>query len=593
MATNLPDGILAILAAALACHLIFNRYEPVNPLSHLALLVTPPLALSPVLRPAFSSSTSHTIVAIFTLYYSFLLLSVVAYRLSPLHPLARYPGPIPCRISKFWMAWISTDGKQHEYYTRLHQKYGDVVRIGPNELSFRDVDAIDPLMGYNGLPKGPHWDGRMAEQTTVRALISIRDPHEHMRRRKPWNRAFRIATMKGYEEILANRTHEFVSQLQRQSGPGHVNLTEWISRFTFDFMSDMAFGGGSDMLRDGDKDNTWHLLESGLPLALVLSHVPWLGKYYTSLPGIEDDLKKFRSYCQARALHRRTQGSQTKDLFHYLIDEEGIERNPPTFAEVASDGVLAIVAGSDTTATTLVCLFYSLMANKTAYRRLRDEVDKYYPPGEDASATTHHGEMKYLRAVINEALRLYPPVLSGSQRAVPKGSGGKQVGPHFLPEGTSAFVHFYSIHRDPRYFSPSPDAFWPERWLSAEDHQTYGYSYPKPSFPSDKSTKAPYFIHNPSAFIPFSYGPMNCVGKRLALQEMRTLVCCVMQKFDLRFVEGYDVGRWERELSDYFVAVRGELPVVVSPRAQRDGFWSSDGQRGHVSSAGSDMGVRR
>lgn len=477
------------------------------------------------------------------------------------------------------MAWISSDGKQHEYYTRLHQKYGDVVRIGPNELSIRDVDAIDPLMGVNGLPKGPHWDGRMAEQTSVRALISIRDTHEHMRRRKPWNRAFRVATMKGYAEILANRVHDFVSQLERQSGPGHINLSEWISRFTFDFMSDMAFGGGSEMLRDGDKDNTWHLLESGLPLALVLSHVPWLGKYYASLPSIGEDLKKFRSYCQARALRRHAQGSQTKDLFHYLIDEEGIERDPPTFAEVASDGVLAIVAGSDTTATTLSCLFHSLMANRTAYRRLRDEVDRFYPPGEDASAATHHGKMKYLTAVINEALRLYPPVLSGSQRAVPKGSGGKQVGPYFLPEGTSAFVHFYSIHRDPRYFSPSPDAFWPERWLSEEDRQALGYSYPKSSPSSDKSTKIPSFIHNPSAFIPFSYGPMNCVGKKLALQEIRTLVCCVMQGFDFRFADGYDVTRWDRELNDFFVSMRGELPVVITPRGQGDGVGSGDNEK--------------
>ncbi|KAG6330511.1 hypothetical protein ID866_8578 [Astraeus odoratus] len=572
-----PDAVLAILATALACHLVFNRYEPVNPLSHFTLLVLPPVVLSSLLRTTFPP-TSHVLVVVFTLYYTFVLFSVVAYRLSPFHPLARYPGPIPCRISKFWMAWVSSNGKQHEYYSKLHRKYGDIVRIGPNELSIRDVNAIDSLMGSSGLPKGPHWDGRMAEQTTVRALVSIRDPVEHMRRRRPWNRAFSVTAMKGYEEILGKRVHEFVTELERRACTRPINFTEWISRFTFDFMSDMAFGGGSDMLRDGDKDNTWHLLESGLPLALVLSHVPWLGKYYVMLPGIGEDLKKFRSFCEERALRRRSQGSLTKDLFHYLIDEAGIERQPPTFNEVASDGVLAIVAGSDTTATTLSCLFYLLMANPTAYRQLQAEVDRYYPPGEDACTTAHHGEMKYLTAVINEALRLYPPVLSGSQRAVPRGSGGRLVGPYLIPEGTSAFVHFYSIHRDPRYFS-SPEKFWPERWLSAEDRQARGYSYPNGNstthslLPSEKNINnvPSYFVHTPSAFIPFSHGPVNCVGKKLALQEMRTFVCCVMQRLEMRFADGYDVERWEKELKDYFVSVRGELPVVIVPRGHSGG----------------------
>ncbi|KAL4062216.1 cytochrome P450 [Scleroderma citrinum] len=570
---SFTDALCAILAAALACHLIFNRYEPVHPLSHCALLLFPPAALAPLVRTVFST-TSHALAAVFSLYYTFVLLSVILYRLSPFHPLFGYPGPVPCRISKFWMAWISSDGKQHEYYSRLHHKYGDIVRIGPNELSIRNVDAIDPLMGSCGLPKGPHWDGRMAEQTTVRALISIRDPTEHLRRRKPWNRAFSVTAMKGYEGILSTRVREFVTELESPKAAGPIDFTKWISRFTFDFMSDMAFGGGSDMLRDGDKDNTWHLLESGLPIALVLSHVPWLGKYYMMLPGIGEDLKKFRIFCQQRAHHRRQRGSHTRDLFHYLIDEAGVERYPPTFNEVASDGVLAIVAGSDTTATTLTCLFYSLLANKVAYCRLQAEVDKYYPPGEDPCATTYHGEMKYLTAVIKEALRLYPPVLSGSQRAVPKGSGGKVVGSVFIPEGTSAFVHFYSLHRDPRHFSPFPDTFWPERWLSTEDRQAYGYLYPTDttssvspqSFEKSTTKNLPSFIHTPAAFIPFSYGPVNCVGKKLAMQEMRTLVCCVMQRLEMRFADGYDTKRWERDLKDFFVSVRGELPVVVVPR---------------------------
>ena len=79
---------------------------------------------------------------------------------------------------------------------------------------------------------GLDWDGRMAEQTTVRALISIRDPAEHMRRRKPWGRAFSVCAMKGYEPILGTRVREFVSKLETRSSTDPINFTEWISRFT-------------------------------------------------------------------------------------------------------------------------------------------------------------------------------------------------------------------------------------------------------------------------------------------------------------------------------------------------------------------------
>ncbi|KAG2147601.1 cytochrome P450 [Suillus clintonianus] len=550
-------GFLVVVAAGLLCHFVFKRYEPTTPLSHMGLLVVVPAILTILFLPSASTFT-RAIAFVYLLYYSTLLVSVIVYRLSPWHPLATYPGPIPCRISKFWMAWASRDGKQHLYYSRLHKTYGDVVRIGPNELSIRDVNAVAPLMGHNGLPKGPHWDGRMAEQSVIRTVISVRDPVEHARRRKPWHRAFSVTALKGYEEILGKRVQQFVTILEQQTKP--INLSERISHFTFDFMSDMAFGGGSEMLRDGDKDNTWHLLENGLPTALILSHVPWLGKYYVKLPKI-GELKKFRTFCQERAMLRRVQGSLNKDLFHYLIDEAGLERHtsPPTFAEVASDGVLAIVAGSDTTATTLSSLFLSLLKHPQTYYRLQAEVDSFFPPGEDILSTAHHPRMSYLNAVINETLRLFPPVLSGSQRGVPRGSDGKFVGPYFLPEGTSAFVHTYSLQRDPRNFSPSPDTFWPERWLTPEERAAL------PSFDSKGMDKFS-VIHDTKAFVPFSFGPAHCIGKQLACQEIRMVVCAMMHRLNFRFAEGYDPESWERDLKDYFVATKGSLHVVLSPR---------------------------
>lgn len=110
-------------------------------------------------------------------------------------------------------------------------------------------------------------------------------------------------------------------------------------------------------------------------------------------------------------------------------------------------------------------------------------------------------------------------------------------------------MHFWSVQRDPRNFS-YPNNFWPERWLIAEGLQ--------------ESTEK--IIHNSNAFIPFSFGPANCVGKNLAMQEMRMLICHFMQKLDVRFADGWDTKEWERELQDKFITKIGRLPVVIQRR---------------------------
>lgn len=70
----------------------------------------------------------------------------------------------------------------------------------------------------------------MAEQSATRTVISVRDPVEHARRRKPWHRAFSVAALKGYDEILGKRVQQFVTVLEQQTQP--FNLAELISHFT-------------------------------------------------------------------------------------------------------------------------------------------------------------------------------------------------------------------------------------------------------------------------------------------------------------------------------------------------------------------------
>ena len=111
---------------------------------------------------------------------------------------------------------------------------------------------------------------------------------------------------------------------------------------------------------------------------------------------------------------------------------------------------MAIVAGADTTSSVLSSIFYCLLTHPETYGRLRAEVDRFYPLEEDPFNTTYHAEMPYLNAVMyvlsctshmrclltpqssNEAMRLFPPIIDGSQRVVPRDGVGRIVGNRYV-----------------------------------------------------------------------------------------------------------------------------------------------------------------
>ena len=125
----------------------------------------------------------------------------------------------------------------------------------------------------------------------------------------------------------------------------------------------------------------------------------------------------------------------------------------------------------------------------------------------------------------------------------------------------------YVLHRDPRNFVFA-ETFWPERWLIASGQLPLESArLPHGLAPSPGNRKPEFeFVHNEAAFIPFSIGPMNCPGKGLAMQQMRMVICALVQKFNFRLQEGWDPRRYQEDFSDYFTANRPDLPVELEPR---------------------------
>jgi hypothetical protein len=131
--------------------LIFRHFEPSSIPSRATLLIVIPALLSGPISYTVRSPYAAPPLA-FSAYWSSLVFFTLTYRLSQFHPLAKYPGPLLAKTSKWWAAYLSGTGDQHRCLKRLHDRYGDVVRIGWNpHFPFK----ISPFTRFQVLTNSP------------------------------------------------------------------------------------------------------------------------------------------------------------------------------------------------------------------------------------------------------------------------------------------------------------------------------------------------------------------------------------------------------------------------------------------------------
>lgn len=170
-------------------------------------------------------------------------------------------------------------------------------------------------------------------------------------------------------------------------------------------------------------------------------------------------------------------------------------------------------------------IFY-LVRSPTALQKVTEEIRAKFRDVEDIHQGPDLNSCTYLRACIDEAMRMSPSVGGIVPREVL--AGGITVDGEQIPAGTVIGVPHYTIHHNPAYY-PEPFAYRPERWILGSE------KVPGAVTGSDVET-----AH--SAFCPFSVGPRGCIGKGLAYIEMSTTLARMLYLFDLRKAPGFDPG---------------------------------------------------
>lgn len=166
-------------------------------------------------------------------------------------------------------------------------------------------------------------------------------------------------------------------------------------------------------------------------------------------------------------------------------------------------------------------MFY-LINNPHAYSKLATEVRDAFTFADEIQTGEKLRSCRYLRACIDEALRLSPPV--GQSLFREAGTGGAFVDGHYIPRGSLAGTGIYSLHHNPKYF-PRPFSFLPERWLAD------GSGMDGDMAPEQLNLAK-------SAYIPFSTGSRSCIAKALAYNMMLVTIATLIWKFDFKLADG-------------------------------------------------------
>ncbi|KAK8084786.1 hypothetical protein PG997_006057 [Apiospora hydei] len=416
------------------------------------------------------------------------------------HPLASYPGPFLARATRLYHAYYDIKGVSIWKVKDWHEKYGPVVRIAPDELSYTDSRAWPAIYGFptrdgtGNFEKDPQWWNKAPS-----GILSIVDADEagHRLMRRLQNPAFsekalrsQERVIRGYIDLLIQKLHGLASD---PDAAADVDMVSWYSFTTFDIIGDLAFGEPFHCLRDA----VWHwwldavfdLFQDGVfmraarrfswPFPRLLA---WL---FVPKKLVKNRMDQFMFTVER--VNRRLQLNTDRPDFRrfallpgddqflsYILNAEGEKAMSMEETYVCTQ--VLIVAGSETTATALTGATYLLLENPETLARLTAEIKSRFKT-EDEITIQSTAELPYLNAVVQESLRLCPPGPAVFPRVVPPGGRGR-LRPLAADRSSQNFV--------------DPESFIPDRWLG------------DPRF--EKDDKA--------ACQPFSYGPRNCIGKK-------------------------------------------------------------------------------
>ncbi|KAH7370158.1 cytochrome protein [Rhexocercosporidium sp. MPI-PUGE-AT-0058] len=448
------------------------------------------------------------------LLLSIYVFAIGAYRLW-FHPLAKYPGPFLARLTTLYSGYHAWKGDLHIDMWRCCEKYGPYTRYAPDRLLVNTNTGLREIYSHSKqLGKAPCYGAMVHRAPNVLTLL---DKTAHGKRRRILSQGLSDSSFRSYEPNILKHIGRLCSQLDPLPGSEwseNKDMSDWSGYFTFDVMSDIVFGEEYGLLDKEDKRPILAAIEaSNVRISVLLQAA--------SLSFCRIDRRLFPEAIQGRnifvnfvkeLLSRRVKADPLirGDVFSYLLKardsqtKEGLDQD-----EICAESTTMIVAGSDTSSTVICAVLHYLMHNPETYEKAVKEVRGVFAGPDDIHVGKCLNSCTYLRACLDESMRLSPPVGSSLWRRIL--TDDFVVDGQVIPAGYEVGTSIYSIHHNPAYY-PEPFAFRPDRWLGDNEKTQLAVS----------------------AFNPFSLGPRGCIGKGLALIELTLAMATLLVSYDIR-----------------------------------------------------------
>ncbi|KAI1247304.1 hypothetical protein MGN70_011192 [Eutypa lata] len=406
----------------------------------------------------------------------------------------------------------------HHICERLHEQYGDIVRIGPSRLHFNHPSMYDEIYRKRW-DKDPYMYALLGGDGATVTFVKYEDNKVRKDILHPF---FTKSSVFTREWMIQENIEKFCNVLIKDEKAGQSSdLSSGFRCLGLETITSTCFGKSVDCFsNDNFHSPVLEAMETIVTWFMVFKHFAIVRKFILTVPewvtlklfpkGIAFARMKNMFSEQIDTITAQPEKSNEYPhpiIYRSLINPELYHGRPmPSRASLLEEAIALVIAGTDTTGATMTIGTYHLLRNPEKYQRLKAELKGAWPNISDRPRCEALEKLPYLTAVIKEALRIAPTTTSENSRMVP--AHGATIGGKFIPGNTivSMGVLFPMKHSDG---FENPTKYEPERWLVENAKALDKY------------------------FVPFSKGPRSCLGINLAWCELYLTFANLFRRFDL------------------------------------------------------------
>ncbi|KAI0817139.1 benzoate 4-monooxygenase cytochrome P450 [Xylaria sp. FL0064] len=436
--------------------------------------------------------------------------------------LSAIPGPPTASFCNLWKVLAVYHNDMPRRNIAAHQKYGPVVRIGPNTISFSSPEALHVIHGSRqAYSKSDFYKPTSAkfEGAPLLNLFSVQDVNYHSSLKNRIGGLYTKTAVLGLEAKIDDCVRTFTHKLEALILSGsttRLDMSLWVHLFAFDCLGELNTSRKFGFLESGQDING--LIEAS-------DHILIQAGFYAQAPILQfvrrimesakgsENVNPVLKYASTTVRERLEKPTEAMDMLNNFIHLQKSQPGSLTTREIIGALFINIMAGNDVLAVTIRAVLYYVARNRVVEKKLRDEVSSLGP---HISSYSEIAKLPYLTsdAVIHESLRIHGNLGLVNERVTPP--EGAVIDGYRIPGGTIVGINPWVIHRNSRIFGEDVDTFRPERWLDGPEEV---------------------IMDMKRNLFSFGAGPRMCIGKNIAMIQLCKFITEFYRNFQAELAE--------------------------------------------------------